>query len=522
MENLSKKKNSIYSFLSEYKKYFAEAYLFAMFVILPLYTKNGFYYIANCKIKLFKDISLIFLPVFLILSILLLIIGIKEKKLDTKNLFKFSVLDYAVIGYGVINLISFFLCQSKDTALFGYEGWQMGLIQQLLIIFSYFLARFWYSGEKRAYLYAGLTLITESALVILNRTGNDPFGFYKLMDWFEWNRRNLLGTIGNINWLCGYLILIVPVLIYFYIFQKIFWKRLLIGIGLYLSLGAIMLQGSRSGLATIAVILLFLPIFISGKISLITSYIEILFMICIFWAQMSVFHVDLIEPMHIHTPQTVYSVYWLIPTVLLGAVILMIRILEKKDKEIIVPKALQIILKIIPFVIIASLFIIFILCTASDNIWNIFHNIGLLRFNEEWGSYRGALWTKTLSHFFKEDFKTILFGVGPDNFGPWYLGNGIVINMTGNFEGSMFCNAHNELITALVDTGIIGLVSYIGIFIAALISFIRSYKEKNILLIGIFCVLAYMSNQFFSFQHICVTPLLFVLLAMSEKIKNNN
>ena len=68
------------------------------------------------------------------------------------------------------------------------------------------------------------------------------------MDWWDWNRRNLLSTIGNINWYCSYLAVALPLLLYCF-WAGEGWRRIPAGIGAYVGTGAMLLQGSASGYA---------------------------------------------------------------------------------------------------------------------------------------------------------------------------------------------------------------------------------------------------------------------------------
>lgn len=512
----------------EFLSYAVWAYLFMMLTVFPLYVRDRFVYLAAYKVVYYRNISLFFLGIGILLLIVFLI---QKRKEISKTSFaefrkKITLPDIAVLSCGLWNIVSFLLSDCKAEAIRGFGGWEMGLVTQGLMVFGYVFIRLGWDKNKNTWYLPAAALTAESILVVLNRTGNDPLGFYVGLDWFSWSRRNLLGTIGNINWLCGYLVCVLPVLLVLYLTAKKFWIRLLIGIAAYLSMAAILLQGSRSGVLTLAVLLIVLPVFLSDTLERITAYLEILFMVCIFWTQMTAFRVDLIEPMHLDTPNTLYTPLWYIPTGILAVLIVLFRIKSKKCeknikdyKELVLPKPVRIVLKIIPALILLAGVSVFVLCQVSDSFWNLLGAREILRFSDSWGSYRGILWKESLKEFFAGGIKDILFGVGPDCYGEWYLARGMDIQQVGYYEEAMFSNAHNEWITAMVQTGIIGALVYLGIFVTVSVSFFKKFREnkyKDIALLGILVLLAYFVNQFVSFQHICVTPVFYILLAMCE------
>ena len=505
--------------------YLTSVYLFMMLAVFPLYVRKGFVLLAAYKVVFYRNISLFVMAGAVVLGIAALIQNRGKasretstaKMLWTKLKKMTSIPDYAILAFGIWNVISFITCSTKADAIRGFGGWEMGLVTQGLMVFGYFLVRLFWDQSKNVWIYTAVALILESILVVLNRTGNDPLGFYKGMDWFEWSRRNLLGTIGNINWLCGYLVCVLPVVMYLYINSRRFYIRLLWGIGLYLSMAAILLQGSRSGILTLVIALFALLFLLSNSLSNITRYLEILFCICVFWAQMTLFRVDLIEPMTINTPQSIYSPLWYIPTVILGVSILCLNLYIHKSGDKILPGWVSVTLKIFPVALLLGGLLVFILCQFSDTVWNAFGAKGMLRITGEWGSNRGTLWKESLRYFLKSGVKNFIFGVGPDCYGPWYLNSGMVITESGVYQDAMFSNAHNEWITTLIQNGAVGLILYLGIFVTAAVSFGKKIRKTPIALVGILTVIMYCTNQFFSFQHICVTPILYIILALCEK-----
>ena len=120
----------------------------------------------------------------------------------------------------------------------------------------------------------------------------------------------------------------------------------------------------------------------------------------------------------------------------------------------------------------------------------------------------------SLKEFFSGSAKDILLGVGPDCYGPWYMERGLEVHSQGYFENAVYSNAHNEWITAMIQTGIPGLLVYLGVFALGSWTFAKKMYANSGALTGLLMIFLYLVNQTFSFQHICVTPICFIILGV--------
>ena len=130
----------------------------------------------------------------------------------------------------------------------------------------------------------------------------------------------------------------------------------------------------------------------------------------------------------------------------------------------------------------------------------------------EWGNRRGMLWQMAWQGFYRGDLKQKLLGAGPDCFAG-YLGEilpgGTTLFDQGYFAGSVFTNAHNEWLTTLINMGILGVVAYLAVFIAAF----RKYRDDSF---AVLLLLTYGVYSLISFQQVLNTPLFFLLLGSCE------
>ena len=84
-------------------------------------------------------------------------------------------------------------------------------------------------------------------------------------------------------------------------------------------------------------------------------------------------------------------------------------------------------------------------------------------------------------------------------------------------KDSILSNAHCDFINQLVNTGLLGCITYFGLFST---SAVRFFKSKNPLLIilGI-CICSYLIFNIFSFQQIYNTTHIYLLLGIGEAVR---
>lgn len=495
------------------KEWWVNLYLFLMFVVFLFYAPDKYGYIGNNKIAFFEKVTAVFLAVFALFEIFSLFNKIISKE---KLSFKTSLIEKSVIIWGIWILISFAFSSYKKDSLFGYEGWRMGLYAQSAILLSFFAVKKTVKKTEKILCLAVAALVIESFMVILQRLGFDPFGFYENMGFMDWNRRNLLGTVGNINWLMGYQICVIPVLIWFYILSEETYKRVLFGIGTFFVIAAIFLQGSSSGLVALSGIIYILLIIYSKDAARIARILEILLGMCAFWFIFSILDVKLLEPEEMDTTR-IYSILWIIPCVVLLVIIFVVYYYINKTKKETLPKTLSVLIK--ACLILSFIFGICLIAALqiSDTLWQLLGAKESLRITELSGSGRILLWKKCLEYYFSDsNVKEFIFGVGPDCFGYWYQTKDIVIPVEGGpFAGAVFTNGHNDYLTALVNYGIAGLLIYISTFATMLITFFKKRKDvSNWSLLGLMMLTGYVLNNMFSFQQVCATPIFYLVMAI--------
>lgn len=205
-------------------------YLLILFLVLPLYAPSGYVGLGDAKVRLYVVFSVLFCAWFLIRGLISWILPLPRKPLQTasrqKNQSDSENADAGCIaGSGTLCLrlwrlfilllitsllLSSLLSGSFADAWSGADGWMMGFLVQALSLFFAFLFSFPVSGTGEharkfgtycLYAGAGITIF----LGIANRFRFYPFS-YMGIDY------TYLSTLGNIDWFCGYLSVVVPIL----------------------------------------------------------------------------------------------------------------------------------------------------------------------------------------------------------------------------------------------------------------------------------------------------------------------
>jgi len=159
------------------------------------------------------------------------------------------------------------------------------------------------------------------------------------------------------------------------------------------------------------------------------------------------------------------------------------------------------------------------------------------------GSGRGFLWRIALEGFGQSGVKDKLLGAGPDCYAEAVfntLGAGTEVWKGEHWEGAVFTNAHNEVLSQLINVGLLGTVCCLAIYVAGLFRYggighgwngygrdsircgenesgrgrdDRGQKERWL---GLLVIAMYGIHSLISFQQVLNTPLLFLALGLCE------
>lgn len=113
-----------------------------------------------------------------------------------------------------------------------------------------------------------------------------------------------------------------------------------------------------------------------------------------------------------------------------------------------------------------------------------------------------------------------LFGAGPDCFSACaYSIPELTVYLYENFGTSRLTNAHNELITTLVNTGITGVILYYTMMAVFIRRCMNRAKEDPAFYIPAACVIGYLIHNLISFSQVLSFPYVFLLMGMERAME---
>lgn len=485
------------------------------------------------------------------------------------------MVDAAVASYGICVLLSALRSEYGGLAWTGYEGWYMGAVSQLLFVGIYFFVSRQYDGARWP-LYLGeaaLGLVTLFGL--LHRLGIDPLRLLVHWNPGDWEYSHMLSTLGNINWLCGYYSVALALPAAHFLLEPRPWARLLLYVEAVAAFVLLGVQGSQGGLLILAVCAAGCFVLGRRRAEVLTRLWALLagFFLCMPLMELGM-ELRKERAAVVADGNVFWNVAWYVwaiaGVVCLGACLLSAkrrhapgerrsakgghapgergsakggqvpeertsgkkghvrgsRGPRRQGKKALIAAAA---------VCLAGCLAAALLILASRGIGDGF------------GSGRGFLWRIALEGFGQGDMKDKLLGAGPDCYGVAVfgrLGTGSDVWKGEHWEGAVFTNAHNEVLSQLCNVGILGTVSYLAIFLTGLWRYGRGSAESRRSLVqsrgggpgkdggalafpadsdacclwaGVLAIAMYGAHSLISFQQVLNTPLLFLVLGVCEQ-----
>lgn len=442
----------------------------------------------------------------------------RRKPALQKQHIKISSTDMFALVYCAALFLSYACTDYKEEALWGAKGWYMGFIPQLMLVCIYFLvSRFWTPRKWVFYI-----VLPVSGAVFLMGCVN-RFGIYFLGP--KYVDTSYISTIGNINWYCGYAVSVVfagAVLLWLGEWTKT-WQRALLMTYTAVGYMSLVLQGSDSGLAALAVVMLVMFFLSAGEVGRMLVFWQE--MVLLWGGCLMLFLFRLLVPNGINFIGKFAEIFISGPvsiTMTVMSVFALVLVWTDRRKGKYREKLFRILAKTAVFGSVGVVLGVLLLAAVNTLRPGILGGLSqntLFTFNRAWGSSRGATWSVGWKCFAAQDALHKLVGVGPDCM--WsYISSGvspeIYAYVNEIFGGLRLTNAHNEWLTILVDTGIMGLVGYGGMMICGMRELMKKGKENPIAAACGFCLLAYTVNGIFSFQQSMGVGTVFVMFGMGK------
>lgn len=489
-------------------------YLLMIIVILPYYAPGGYVKLGENKFHFFKMVGMECFGMMIPAAVVLLVC--QGKKAVWKLM---SATDWAVLLYMACVVLSYICTEWKKQAFWGAEGWMLGLVSQLMFCGIYFyVSRF---SEKLELWYAVFLVASFGVFLLglLNR-----FSLYPL--WMEPDAPSYyISTIGNINWFCGYWSVVFPIGLVLHWSGKgdTLWKKT--GLMLYIVMGFMVgiVQGSSSGFGVLGVVFVILFLLSFEENGLFLRWLELMLLFAV--SVLLISAVKWVSPTALNYENEMEEWLTRYPT---GGFILGVAIICYAAARFILirqQKNVKTVRRRVYRTAIALALLMGLLLTAAVVYYNVIFvyddsfAASLFRFDTQWGNGRGASWTAALRSFASMLLLHKIVGIGPDCFECYVYSNPAVAEeLYAVFGIFRLTNAHNELLTTLVNIGIGGAVSYAAIFATALLFQFRAGRREQLLWVSAVCIAAYVFHNLVSFQQITSTPFVFLIIGFGERL----
>lgn len=497
-------------------------YLSVMLGVFPLYFFRQYEEIGTVKYTLFCNSSLIFFGIWGSIFLVQQVIDRCRGKGGRSDQSSRSFLDIAVLSYANFVLVSYLFSDFKQFALWGADGWQMGLYAQLIFIGLYFILSYYRTWITPVFILHFISSGLVFLLGILHRFDVDPVGMYPGLTLLQ--KQEFLSTIGQATWYSSYVCTVFGLGLMVYYFSKRLWVRIGAGIYMVLSFATLVTQNSDSAFMAVAGVLVLLGCFSWQKRSRLIRFWQIL---TILWGTFGgmgilqrIFSHRMIPLDSLSLFFSQHILIWVFFAVCLG-ILLVLWGMSKEKLE----KLLPLIKKIyIGFLVVLGIGILFVLLFIYLNTkgylqeWFGFQSThSYLLFDYQWGNNRGSSWIISWQEFLNMPFLNKLIGVGPDCFSAYLYSvpktESVLRGLWGNLT---LTNAHNEYLNHLICYGIAGLLAWLTVLVGGVVYFYRKAKENPCLIGFALCITAYALHNIFCYQQVCCTPFLFILLGLGE------
>lgn len=496
-------------------------YLILILAVMPFYNRDGYSHIGTDKSVFFNTTSVYIGRVVAPIAVIYLVLLILELKKEAWKMLKnnLTVTDLFAAGYGLALIISYLCSDYRPSALWGSIGWYMGFWPQMFLVLTYFfVSKLW--KPRKWVLYLGLTVsMAVFALGYLNCFGMDPLRM-------DIGINSFISTIGNINWYCGYLVSIffAGTALLWQKDTKRLWLKILLMLYITVGFGSLVSQGSDSGIVTlgvVAVVMFCLSVRDSARMLMFWLEMTLLGCACVitYISRTVVFGINFSHNIKIADLLVTGPMPFIVTLVSLFALACTFVSVKKKYYTGKVPDILAKIVVSILAVGITGFVALTIVNTIHPGSIGPLSKYSLFTFSTEWGSSRGATWSAGWRCFADQNVLHKLVGIGPDAMSAYLYRDSseeLLQRVQQIFGSATLTNAHNEWLTVLANTGILGLLAFGGMMSTAIFRYLRRVGEHRIVCACGICLLAYTVNNIFSFQQAMNVATIFVVFGMGE------
>lgn len=508
-------------------------FLFFLVVVYALYAPEGYIELATNKYRFLKKLCIITIEVMTPFITLYYLTSPKEGK-EWKVAKQISFTDIFVLLYLLLNIISFLCTNYPEEALWGTTGWYMGFIMQLFWVGIYFFLSRFYDGRIDV-----LPFLMGASFVIFLWGLLNRFSIYPID--MQYDHPQFISSLGNVNWFCGFWAVFFVISVVVYLITENLRMRIFAGVCSTVALGLAAVEGSDSAFLSMGAVFFFLFLIAFQKTEYMKRLLEEGMLYCAACQVMRIIVTLDYERLTLDTTMTglMLGNLTLIVLVIFGVLRF---VLEKKDrkykqqtaldtnkksskkvseeKELIWEwKWLRHVVVGLTIAVVVIYLLLLILNTSAPGSIGFLSKYPMLLFDKSWGNGRGAAWQDGFAIYQSFSFKERLFGVGQDCFAIYaYNVPHLSARLEAEWLASRLTNAHNEYITYLVNIGIFGLLSFLGMFGSSFKRLLEKAKEGPMCYVFAASLLSYFVHNQVSFSQVLSTPYIYMMLGLGENL----
>lgn len=489
----------------------------AIGLLVPLYLKNGYHGVGDCKFELYKWILILGAGCAGFALIVTLLLS------DFKISIAWNRTDLFVGLFLVFAFFSAVAGGNFSDCMRGYSGWYMGFLSLLSFAFLYVIF-----SKYGKYYKAVLAVILCTALLtyiigILHRLMIDPIGVYGLNtaeEIADSYKNQFLSTLGQASWYSGYVCTILPLGIGLFYAGEKKWHRITAMIFTLIGFMTMITQNSDSAYSAM---IGFMLVFFAVSVDSSTKFLRFFEIVVLFFTSTRVMNILYIIHPNDRLKLDSLSNFLLFHPLIWGIwvlVLLLCILLWWCDQKGLYSKKVMHFIRwsvfIIAGVVLISVILILVLGAKQKlppALANLADKVPYLKWSDKWGNGRGQTWAFSAKMYGDMDLFHKLFGVGPDGYAP-YAYNLYQERLQEMWGSRTLTNAHNEWLNSLINYGLAGVVIYLGIFVSAFRRFIMACKDNPYIVGFAACIVSYACHNLFCYQTVCCTPFIFILIGI--------
>ena len=482
-------------------------YLLVMFGLFPVFYPGHLIGIHSVKSSFFTAATAVYICLLTIPLINQIALMMKEHGNIKPNL-----IDGCAILFLVAVVVSTLAALNKENAIYGNDNIKTGAIVLALCGIAYFTVK----KYARCNRILALVNLAASAFIylcgILLTCQMDILNMQKNI--IDAQKTVFISPIGNVDFNVSYISLMLPAAMVMFLICKEAMLRYLLAASVFLGFMDSFCIRTDSGIILMIFLFILLFYFALEKEQWLEHYIIIVQIFCA--ANISIFLLKTILQTHMYPFGGLGMHLLRVETVILELVLFALLFWIRKRNKI---PGTEKLLKIQKYYkrIGLSLFAVGIAWILISNLFlkeQLTGTVGdAFLLKDSLFNYRGYIWIRSMKEFAKLPLVNQIFGCGGGCFIDFiYPTYGT--EMIQTFQAA-FYEPHSDFLQVLVTTGIVGVIGYFGMIFGTIVAAFKKRKDRNMQIIVIMVLAAYLLQGLVNSYTIFVIPLVFIIMGMA-------